>query len=174
MPQVFIGLGSNIGERSDNLINALYHIQNVPCRIKNISSIYETEPVGPVPQDFFLNAVVELVTNLDCLPLFKVLQDIEKKMGRVKGIRWGPRIIDIDLLTVDQIVLRQRILMLPHPRLASRRFVLVPFAEIAPGHQIPGTGKTVQELLSENRDHSDVNFFMSSCVVWKKLEKGLS
>lgn len=173
MHQVFTGLGSNEGDRLKNIVDALIRINHNQCHVIKISSIYETQPVGPVAQSDFLNAVAEIKTNYNPLELLTLFKSVEKKTGRRRSARWGPRMIDLDVLTFDQIVLHHPQLTIPHVELVNRRFVLVPFHEIAPQCFIAGSGKTVSQLLKESRDNSQVNFYLSSCSVWKKLGRDL-
>jgi 2-amino-4-hydroxy-6-hydroxymethyldihydropteridine diphosphokinase len=173
MHQVFTGLGSNIGDRLKNIVDALILINDNQCQIVKLSSIYETEPVGPVVQSHFLNAVAEISTKYSPLELLDLLKSLEKKTGRRRGEKWGPRIIDLDVLAFDQVVFHHPQLDIPHAELTHRRFVLVPFEEIAPHHVIAGIGKTVSQLLRECYDASQVKFYLSSCSIWKKLGRDL-
>ena len=174
MHQVFIGLGSNLGDRLKSLADALSLIHGFSCCVLKISNIYETEPVGPVQQQRFLNAAAKVETDLDCLQLLSSFKKYEKDLGRQKRERWGPRIIDIDILTFDQIIFQHPKLMIPHPELHKRRFVLVPFQEIAPDQVISGLKKTVQELLEVCTDKSQVVLYMSSSFIWERLKRDLS
>ena len=114
--------------------------------MRQVSSLYKTAPVGMTEQPDFLNAVVEIQTTLPALELLGVLLHIEKKMGRVRTIRWGPRVIDLDLLLYGEQQIALPNLTVPHPRLRERAFVLVPLAEIAPGLVLPGDGRTAAEI----------------------------
>lgn len=119
------------------------------------SSLYETEPVGPVEQGWFLNAVVEVETSLSPAGLLAACKRIEKRLGRKPGIRWGPRAVDLDILLFDHLQLQADNLVIPHPRLRERAFVLVPLAELAPDLELPGGG-SVKEALSSLRDPHQV------------------
>jgi len=154
LPRVYLGLGSNLGNRRRNLAVALERLAPL-VRIEAVSSLYETQPVGPVEQPLYLNAVCRCVTGLHPLALMRHGQEVEREIGRRPGERWGPRPIDIDLLLYgDQVVDRDE-LRVPHPELANRAFVLVPLAELDPGVRVPGLGRTMSELL-ETVDRSGV------------------
>ena len=138
MITVYIALGSNLGEREENLRTAILHFPDVGIRIKRVSSVYETEPVDFLDQDWFLNACALAWTSLAPEALLERLKALEVELGRVSGERWGPRLIDIDLIAYDDIALKTERLTLPHPELFNRAFVLVPLAEIAPDLVIAG------------------------------------
>lgn len=143
--RAFIGLGSNMGEREENLRQAVRALDATPgVGVVQVSSIYETEPVGGPAQPDYLNAVAEISTMLGPRALFEALMTIEHALGRDRAHEdehWGPRVIDLDLLSIGDLVVSDPDLEIPHPRLAERAFVLVPFSEIAPSIQIPGLGK---------------------------------
>ncbi|MHB9155046.1 MAG: 2-amino-4-hydroxy-6-hydroxymethyldihydropteridine diphosphokinase [Endomicrobiales bacterium] len=144
---VYIGLGSNIGKREDNIESALRLLQDDPrVTLAGVSSLYETSPVGPRQRDF-LNAAAKIRTSLGPRALLRALKGIEARLGRRPGGgRWGPRAIDLDILFYGSKVLKGKTLELPHPRLAERLFVLIPLAEIAPGFRHPVLKKTVRKL----------------------------
>ena len=145
---VHIGFGSNLGERALNCQTALEHLnESVQVDILQVSSLYLTEPVGFKEQDWFINGAAEISTALSPHDFLSFLNRIEKKMGRKRVIRWGPRIIDLDILFVGDKVITSQSLIVPHPHMHERRFVLEPLAEIAPGKIHPVFGKTVLELL---------------------------
>lgn len=129
--KIYIGIGTNIGNRQHNLETALNEIAEFSTITKK-SSIYETEPVGFKPQPDFLNMVIEIDTDLTPSQLIIKLQEIEHKMGRVREIKNGPRIIDLDILLYNDLVINHPDLTIPHPRLTERSFVLEPLFEIAP------------------------------------------
>jgi len=129
---VYLGLGSNLGDRQNNLDQAVEHLQKNGIRILKHSSVIETDPVGGPPQDNFLNAVVKVSTDLPPENLLAVLQSIEKKMGRTKIVINGPRLIDLDILLYDEIEWNTNNLVIPHPRMLERDFVMKPLSEIEP------------------------------------------
>ena len=155
MPQgVFIGLGSNLGDRRANIREALEHIRNLPTtRIVKESSLYESEPHGNA-KTWFVNGVVELDTELTPEKLLSKLRAIEASMGRkrVKGKRWGSRIIDLDILLYGSLIIKKRNLKIPHPELPNRKFVLLPLAELAPVFIHPGDQVSISELLATTPD----------------------
>ena len=151
---VFIGLGSNLGDRRANLADALDRIRKLPgTRVVKESSFYESEPHGDA-KTWFVNGVIELETELSPENLLKKLKAIESAMGRkrVKGKRWGSRIIDLDILFYGTLVVKKRGLRLPHVEVANRRFVLLPLSELAPQLIHPVVQTTVSDLLSAVKD----------------------
>ncbi len=146
---VFIALGSNQGARELNLLRAVAEIGKLPqTRITALSGFYDTEPVGPVEQPNFLNAVVRVETSLSPSLLLTELQRIETDVFRRKReVHWGPRSMDLDILLYGDLVLDGEGLVIPHHRLHERRFVLVPLAELAPAVIHPGLGRRADELL---------------------------
>ena len=146
-PVVYLGLGSNLGDRAANLRNALRRLSHL-ARPEEVSSLYETAPVGEEEQPLFYNAVCRIVTALEPEALLRHLKEIEFAIGRSPGPRWGPRIIDLDILLYSDWVLEQEDLVIPHPLLAERAFVLIPLAELAPDLAHPVLGKPLRELLS--------------------------
>lgn len=145
---IFLALGANVGNRWDNLANAIYHLRKV-VDLEMVSSVYETEPVGYTNQPRFLNIVLQGQTQLTAEELLANVKEIETLLGRKSSVRNGPRLIDIDILFYDKLTLTLDHLIIPHPRLYERAFVLVPLAEIAPGAVDPKSGKTVKELLAK-------------------------
>lgn len=134
MADVFIAIGSNLGDRKNNLSRALCAMQRMGIALSAVSSIYETEPWGPVKQAPYLNQAVRARTNLSPHALLRALRWIERSLGRDrnKEQRFGPRTMDLDILTYEGVRLNTKALQLPHPRMLARAFVLVPLAEIAP------------------------------------------
>ena len=153
MPLCLLGLGSNLGNRAALLRAAMQHLEQMSCgRIVSRSGLHETPPIGgPRGQETFLNAAVLLETSVPPDALLAIVNKIETDLGRRRSERWGPRTIDIDLLIYDDLIQTTGQLQLPHPRMAWRRFVLVPAAEAAPTMRHPRIGWTIRELL----DHLD-------------------
>ncbi len=148
--RAFIGAGANLGEPVRQLGQAIEELRQSPgIKFLAASSFYRTQPVGPVEQPPFVNAVFSLEPEIGPHDLLSILLDIEQKMGRVRKERWGPRDIDLDLLFYGDAVISGEGLEVPHPRLHERRFVLAPLAEIAPGFVHPVLKKSVSELLAE-------------------------
>ena len=145
---IYLGLGSNLGNRQDNLDKAL-DLLSQRLVLRAVSSLYDTEPVGVSEQPRFLNLVCQLSTRLAPTELLTLAQGIELKLGRALNTHNKPRPIDIDILFYGDEVIDTPDLTIPHPRLAERAFVLVPLAEIAPELVDPVTGKTARELLQE-------------------------
>ena len=146
--EVYLGLGSNLGDRMGNLKSAVEKLSK-RVAVEKISSAYETEPLYNTEQPMFLNAVIKGVTELDPLELLSFVKGIENDLGRQPGRRNAPRIIDIDILFYGKRVIQTGELTVPHPRIAERAFVLVPLAELAPKLVHPQLKRSVSELLAE-------------------------
>ena len=172
MARTFIGLGSNLGDRFLSLCRAIYLIAQFPqITLTNMSGIYQTEPVGKIDQPDFLNAVIEIDSEGPAKQLLASLQDVETLLGRTREVKWGPRTIDLDILSIEAATYNTAELKVPHPELAKRRFVLVPFAEIAANYFVLGFDRTVRQLLEECSDHSQVDLYSTSREIKKKLEE---
>jgi len=150
MARAFVGLGSNLGDREENLRRAIDALGSLPgTAVVRKSHLRETEPVGFQDQPRFLNGAVELETSLEAFELLGAMLDIERRLGRRRaGVRGGPRTIDLDLLVYDDLQIAEPGLELPHPRLAERRFVLEPLADLDPALAVPGRG-AVETLLAK-------------------------
>jgi 2-amino-4-hydroxy-6-hydroxymethyldihydropteridine diphosphokinase len=147
--RAYIGLGSNVGEREENLVRAISLLDSSPgIRVLRRASLYETEPVGVEAQPWFFNTVVEVEAELAPGELLRRLKEIEKALGREDRGRWGPREIDLDLLLYGDLVMEEDGLVLPHPELHRRRFVLEPLCELAPELIHPRLGRPLRELLA--------------------------
>ncbi len=154
LPVVYLGLGSNLGDRRRNLGVALRRLAPL-VRIEAVSSLYETDPVGPQDQPPFFNAVCRGVTGLPPRGLLRLVQEVECDLGRRRGAHWGPRPLDIDLLLYGESVVEEPGLRVPHPELPNRAFVLVPLAELAAEVCHPELGSTIGSL-AERADRSGV------------------
>lgn len=151
MPKAIISIGSNLGDRVRNCINALNEISAF-AKIVRVSSVYETGPVGKKDQPDFINCAAEIETALPPGELLDRILEVEDGMGRVRDGRWGPRTIDIDLIFYDELTLDTPDLKLPHPQAHLRRFVLEPVSELMPGKIHPVFGITVRELCGKLGD----------------------
>lgn len=142
MTAVVLSIGSNLGDKFENLQTAVTKISQHP-KILNLvtSALYVTEPFGGPDQDDFLNAVITFETHLTAEELLAFVQQLENEAKRVREVRWGPRTLDLDILTFGDLVQTSEKLTIPHPRISERAFVLVPWLEIAPDAQIPTIGK---------------------------------
>lgn len=145
---VFLGLGSNIGNREENINSAIKKLSK-EIKIINISKFIETEPYGYTNQPKFINCAIEGETNLTPYELLDFCLNIEKEMGRIREIRWGPRNIDIDILFYGNLIINSNILTIPHPEIEKRLFVLEPLNEIAPDFIHPILKKTIRNLYNE-------------------------
>jgi len=152
----YIGLGSNMGDRTATCRRAL-ELLAPSCRVTKVSSFYCTEPVGFEGQEDFVNAVAEIETDLSPDELLNLCQRVEDELGRTRTVRWGPRTIDLDILLYGDHVIDKSDLVVPHPLLALRRFVLAPLCEVAPQARHPILDRTAAELLLELRDEHRVS-----------------
>ncbi len=136
--RAFLALGSNLGDRLANLRGAVELLaKRDGIEVVRSSRVYETEPVGP-PQPAYLNAVIEVATTLSPTELLRASQAVEEALGRVRTERWGPRTIDVDILTFDEVEVTEPDLVIPHPRMHERGFVLVPLGELDTDPMLPG------------------------------------
>ena len=151
MPKVYIGLGANIGAREGNIRHAITLFREYGAgRIKRVSTLFETEPVGGPPgQRMFLNGAALIDSDAEPMEILSSLKDIEERVGRIARERWGPREIDLDILFYGDRIISMPGLEIPHPRICERGFVLRPLCEIAPKSVHPVTGKTIKEHLDE-------------------------
>jgi 2-amino-4-hydroxy-6-hydroxymethyldihydropteridine diphosphokinase len=158
MARVFLGLGTNLGDRRGNLRAARTALGQT-ATIESVSGVWETAPLYVVDQPAFLNMAMGIVTDLAPLELLRRLKALEDDLGRIASIRFGPRLIDLDILFYDQVVVTEgETLILPHPRLAERRFALAPLAEIAGPLIHPVLGESVTALLAKLPEDDDIRW----------------
>jgi 2-amino-4-hydroxy-6-hydroxymethyldihydropteridine diphosphokinase len=158
----FIALGSNIGNRYDYLAKAIEYLAKHPkIQLVNTSSIYETDPVGYEEQDLFLNMVVEIQTDWSALELLGFCLEVELELGRKREIVWGPRTIDLDILLYNQENIQSEKLIIPHPRMLERNFVMIPLSEIRPDIIIPNIEKPLKAWIKELANKEGVR-------IWKR------
>ena len=157
MAHAYIGFGSNIDDRLDYITQALRLLSEADnVSLAQVSSLYETEPVGYEEQEWFLNGVIAIETDLSVHWLLGSLKDIEQEVGRQHRMRWRPREVDLDLLIYDQCCINTPDLVVPHPEMHQRGFVLAPFAEIAPDVLHPIFQQNIRTLLSNLNDEKTV------------------
>jgi 2-amino-4-hydroxy-6-hydroxymethyldihydropteridine diphosphokinase len=157
MKHAFIGIGSNLGDRQRNCSDAVERLKDIQgCRFIGCSSWYLTSPVGMKDQDWFVNGVACLNAGITARDLLARLLSIEAAMGRIRKEKWGPRVIDLDLLLCGSDILDEQDLKIPHPYMHLRRFVLGPLAEVAPDVIHPVLGKTASRLLQELREEDQL------------------
>lgn len=149
--KAYLSIGTNEGNRNENLEKALSYLQSVTeIDVISVSSIYETEPWGGVEQNLFLNLVTKIDTVLDSESLLDACQEIENKIGRQRLVHWGPRTIDIDILLYDDLTIQTEKLTIPHPYMEKREFVLAPLREIAPELILP-SGRLIASTIGEGK-----------------------
>lgn len=154
---IYLSIGSNLGDRISNLINCLIFLEKQQeIDIIAWSSFYETEAWGYKNQPDFLNQIVAIETTLNPVELLKKLKELEQRLGRKKTFVWGPRVIDIDILTYRNFIIEERDLIIPHPRMTERLFVLVPLKQIAPDFCHPKLKLSINELLRDCPDKSQI------------------
>ena len=147
----FVGIGSNLDDPIEQIEQAMALLERLPdTRIVARSSLYQSAPFGAVEQPDFINAVAHLSTGLDVWALFRQMQDIENIRGRVRGVHWGPRNIDLDLLAFGDTIVDTTDLTVPHPGIVERNFVLLPLQEIVPDFEIPGLGRVADIAVDDN------------------------
>ena len=159
MISYFLSIGSNLDDRCENLNKAIQYLAEEGCSILKASSIYETQPTDYIHQPWFLNQVIKISTVFDGRALLSTVKKIEKKIGREDTIPKGPRMIDIDILLNEMNIIKTEELIIPHPMLEKRNFVLIPLTEIAPDLVHPVLGKKIKELLLSSNDLSSVISF---------------
>ena len=146
----FIGIGSNVGDKIKNCAQAIAEItQHEQNRLIAQSSLYKTEPIGYTQQDWFINSVIEIETSFTALQLLNILEDIEISMGRKRTLKWGPRIIDLDILFFNDEIIQCEGLTVPHPEVQNRAFVLIPLREIGGDYIHPVLKKSIAELVAD-------------------------
>jgi 2-amino-4-hydroxy-6-hydroxymethyldihydropteridine diphosphokinase len=160
--EAYVALGSNIGNREEYLIKAIQNIQFHPSiSLENISSIYETEPIGYTDQTEFLNMVIKISTDLSAFDLLRVLQDIEILLDRKREVKWGPRTLDLDILLYNHENIVTELLVVPHPRMHERAFVLIPLCEINKSISIPTIEEPLSTIIDQLSDTEGVR-------IWKQ------
>lgn len=159
MSEVFIGIGSNKGNRQEYIDRALEHLRkDEDITIENISSVIETEPQGNPDQEKFLNAVIQITTFIDPYTIFRRLKNVERLLGRKESEeKWQPREIDLDILLYDDLIIKGKNLKIPHPLMHEREFVLEPLCEIAPDAVHPGLKQSARELLDKIKSPDESN-----------------
>lgn len=159
----YLSVGTNMGDRFANLQTAVRKLADLEqIRIEAVSSVYETDPVGYTDQALFLNIAVKLSTSLSAAELLERCLGIERRLGRVREFRWGPRVIDLDIILYNKDNIETEVLTVPHPRMQERAFVLVPLLEIEPALSLPGKHTPLIEVLNEIPDKEGVR-------LWKQI-----
>ena len=156
---IFLGLGSNQGERELNLKNSIKLLNSRAGKVLNTSGIYESEPWGVKDQSYFLNQVIEIETLIDPIDLLNICKNIEYDMGRKPGIRWGKRVIDIDILYYNSKVINQKELIIPHKLMHERKFVMIPLNDLNENHLHPILKITNKEILNKCIDSCKVKYY---------------
>ena len=157
---VYLSLGSDLGDRKKNISDAIELIKKKAGKVQKQSSFYESKPLGFKSDTLFYNICIEIETTLTPIELLKLLQKIELKLGRIKdpsAKMYASRIIDIDILYYNQVIFMKEILMIPHPHIRERKFVLIPLEEIAPLFTDPKNHQTIEALLDKCTDKSQLN-----------------
>jgi 2-amino-4-hydroxy-6-hydroxymethyldihydropteridine diphosphokinase len=158
--QVYVGIGSNVGGRKENFLEAIERVTKLPdTRIIKASSLYESEPLGDA-KEWYVNGAIQIETRFKPETLLLKFKNIERAMGRKKvKKRWGSRIIDLDILLYDGLIFKKKNLRIPHPEMQNRKFVLLPLSEIAPQVIHPELGVTISELLINVNDNKKVHLY---------------
>ncbi len=163
---IYLGLGSNIGNKIENIIVAVDKLKsNSEITFVALSSFYETEPREYLNQDNFINAVVKLQTTFSAIELYKIIKNIETEMGREKTFQNGPRLIDIDILLYGDKIINTNEILIPHAKISERKFVLIPFAEIDNSVIIPGIQKSILQLLKSCNDSGVVQIIVEKNIL---------
>ncbi|KKB39425.1 2-amino-4-hydroxy-6-hydroxymethyldihydropteridine diphosphokinase [Bacillus thermotolerans] len=163
--RAFLSLGTNLGDRFSHLQEAIRLLDaHEKIRIERVSSIYETDPVGYTEQPAFLNLVLQASTSLSAEELLEACLLIEQQLGRVREFKWGPRVIDLDILMYNQDNIKSENLIIPHPRMLERAFVLIPLAEVAPKALMPGSDQSLEDLVSAVQGREGVR-------LWKQADE---
>ncbi len=163
---IYLGLGSNIGNKIENIIVAVDKLKsNSEITFVALSSFYETEPREYLNQDNFINAVVKLQTTFSAIELYKIIKNIETEMGRKATFQNGPRLIDIDILLYGDKIINTNEILIPHAKISERKFVLIPFAEIDNSVIIPGIQKSILQLLKSCNDSGVVQIIVEKNIL---------
>lgn len=156
----YLSIGSNIGNRLETFQQAIQLLgENNKIRIEDLSSIYETDPVGYTNQACFLNAVIKITTSLKPEELLETCLFIESKLGRKREFRWGPRTLDLDILLYNQENIETESLIVPHPRMQERAFVIIPLMELNPSIKLPNVNTALDDILNQIPDKEGVRLW---------------
>ncbi len=156
MVDVYIGIGSNLGKRRQNIVNSIALLSRIgDLEVVDRASFYETEPVGPV-QPWFINTAIRIKTDLEGQKILTLCKEVEKRIGRVDSLTWGPRLVDLDILLVGNSKIHEDRLDVPHPEIQNRRFVLLPLLEINSELIHPELGLPIQKLLDDTDSEKKV------------------
>jgi len=159
MEGIFLLLGSNLGNRSEVLEKTIRTLESSGIQVEKKSSVYETAAWGKTDQQAFLNQVLQIETHLEARQLLDLILDIELELGRIRKVKWGERLIDIDILYYHDTICKENDLQIPHPGIPHRRFTLVPLVEISPSFIHPEHEKSQNELLANCEDNLEVSVF---------------